>query len=123
MPVNAQKGNSKTWDRLSTQYLFYKHGLGTHANSTIVYDIGRRFRTFETDMGIDTEAGPKASVVFEIYGDNTLLFRSKIMTRYENPIHAAVTIAGVSQLKLVVTDAGDGNIDDHADWLNPTLAP
>lgn len=123
MPVNAQKTNSKTWDRLSVQYMFYEQGLGTHANSTIVYDIGRRFRTFETDMGIDTEAGPNASVVFAIYGDNTLLFMSPVIKRYENPIHATVTVRGVSQLKLVVTDADDGNTDDHADWLHPQLVP
>ena len=123
MPVNAQKGNSKTWDRLSTQYMFYEKGLGTHATSTIVYDISGRFNTFQTDMGIDTEAGQKASVVFEIYGDNTLLFRSPVVKRYDNPIHITVPVTGVSQLKLVVTDAGDGNIDDHADWLQPELVP
>jgi len=123
MPVNAQKNNSKTWDRLSTQYMFYEKGLGTHANSTIVYDIGKRFSTFQTDMGIDTEAGVKASVVFEIYGDNTLLFRSPVIKRYDNPIHITVPVTNVSQLKLVITDAGDGNIDDHADWLQPELVP
>ena len=123
MPVNAQKNNSKTWDRLSTQYMFYEKGLGTHANSTIVYDIGRRFSTFQTDMGIDTEAGVKASVIFEIYGDNILLFRSPVMKRYDNPIHITVPVTGVSQLKLVVTNADDGNTDDHADWLQPELVP
>jgi len=123
MPVNAQKSNSKTWDRLSTQYMFYEKGLGTHAHSTIIYDIGKHFTQFATDMGIDTEAGPKASVIFELYGDNTLLFRSPVMKRYENPIHTAISVAGVSQLKLIVTDAGDGNIDDHADWLHPILTP
>ncbi len=123
MPVNAQKNNSKTWDRLSTQYMFFQQGLGTHATSTIVYDIGKRFSTFQTNMGIDTEAGSKASVIFEIYGDNNRLFRSPVMKRYDNPIHITVPVTGVSQLKLVVTDAGDGNTDDHADWLQPELVP
>ncbi len=123
MPVNANITNPKTWDRLSTQYMFYDKGLGTHAASTIVYDIAKRFSTFSTDMGIDTEAGDKASVVFAIYGDDTLLYQSPVIKRYDIPTHATVSIQGVSQLKLVVTDAGNGNTDDHADWLNPMLVP
>lgn len=123
MPVNANVTNPKTWDRLSTQYMFYDKGLGTHAKSVIVYDIAKRFSTFSTDMGIDTEAGNQASVVFELYGDNTLLYQSPVMKRYDTPIHTTVSVQGVSQLQLVVTDAGNGNTDDHADWLNPILTP
>ncbi len=121
MPVNAKVEDWKTWDRLSTQYFFYQHGLGTHANSKIIYHIAKRFTAFSTDYGIDTEAGNQASVVFEIYGDDKLLFRSDVMKRYDYPKHTEVDITGVSYLKLIVTDSGNGNIDDHADWLNPTL--
>ncbi|MFH0749715.1 MAG: NPCBM/NEW2 domain-containing protein [Candidatus Gottesmanbacteria bacterium] len=123
MPVNAKKSDSKTWDRLSVQYMFYTQGLGAHANSTIIYNLAKRFSRFSTDMGIDTEAGSQASVVFAIYGDDMLLFQSPIMKRYDYPKHTEVDISGVSKLKLVVADAGNGNIDDHADWLNPTLWP
>ena len=123
MPVNAKYENWKTWDRLSTQYFFFQLGLGTHANSKIIYHIGKRFTKFSTDYGIDTEAGGQASVVFEIYGDNTLLFRSGIMKRYDNPKHTEVDITGFNYLTLIVTDAENGNIDDHADWLNPVLKP
>lgn len=123
MPVNVKTGNPKTWDRLSVQYFFYRKGLGTHANSLIVYDIAKRFSKFSTDYGIDTEAGPQASVVFEIYGNDKLLFRSDVMKRFDYPKHAEADITGVSQLKLIVTDSGNGNIDDHADWLNPLLFP
>lgn len=123
MPVNARASDSKTWDRLSVQYLFYRTGLGTHAKSTIIYDIAKRFSRFSTDMGIDTEAGPQASVVFAIYGDDTLLYQSPIKRRYDQPTHTDVAVIGVSTLKLVVEDAGNGNIDDHADWLNPVLVP
>ncbi len=123
MPTNAKQSDSKTWDRLSVQYVFYTKGLGTHANSTIVYDLAKRFSRFSTDIGVDTEAGPQASVMFEIYGNDRLLFRSPLMKRYDYPKHAEVNVTGVSTLMLVVTDGGNGNIDDHADWLNPTLWP
>ncbi len=123
MPVNAKAEEWKTWDRLSTQYFFFQLGLGTHANSKIIYHIGKRFTKFSTDYGIDTEAGGQASVIFEIYGDNILLFRSEVMKRYDNPKHTEVDITGVNYLTLIVNDSGNGNIDDHADWLNPVLKP
>jgi len=123
MPVNAKAEEWKTWDRLSTQYFFYPTGLGTHANSNIIYHIGKRFTKFATDYGIDTEAGNQASVVFEIYGDNKLLFQSPLMKRFDYPKHIEVDITEVTYLRLVVNDSGNGNIDDHADWLNPVLKP
>jgi Gpi18-like mannosyltransferase len=128
MPVNAYSGFDK-WGSLSVQYAFYRHGIGTHANSTQIFDIQKHFTRFSFDYGVDTEAGPRGSVVFQVYGlppqagDYKLLFVSEKIGRYDLPRHADVDIAGVKTLKLVVTDAGDGITDDHADWLNPKLIP
>ena len=122
MPINAA-GPSKNWNRLSVQYSFYKKGIGTHANSYIVYDLNGLFKRFSTDMGIDTEAGTKGSVVFKIYGDDKLLYQSDVVKRFEYPRHADVDITKVKKLALIVEDAGDGITDDHADWLNPILWP
>jgi Gpi18-like mannosyltransferase len=122
MPVNAFLGFDK-WGSLSVQYAFYRHGIGTHANSTQVFDIGRHFSKFSFDYGVDTEAGPRGTVVFEVYGDDKKLFASGSIGRYDLPRHADVDITGVTTLKLVVTDAGNGITDDHADWLNPKLIP
>ncbi|MCX6791720.1 MAG: NPCBM/NEW2 domain-containing protein [Candidatus Gottesmanbacteria bacterium] len=127
MPVNAYSGFDK-WGSLSVQYAFYRRGVGTHANSIQTFDVKGHFTRFSFDYGIDTEAGPRGSVVFEVYGlpageagDYKLLFASEKIGRYDLPRHADVNITGVSSLKLVVTDAGDGITDDHADWLNPKL--
>ena len=122
MPVSAS-GGSKAWTTLSDQYVFYKKGIGTHANSKIVYDINKLFTRLETDYGIDTEAGPQGSVVFEVWGDGKLLFRSEMIKRYDLPRHATVDITGVKNLELVTRDGGNGNVDDHTDWLNPILIP
>ncbi|MGA7160849.1 MAG: NPCBM/NEW2 domain-containing protein [Bacteroidota bacterium] len=40
----------------------------------------------------------------------------------EQSENAAVDIAGAKKLYLVVTDGGDGNNWDHADWIEPKLA-
>ncbi len=121
MPVNAFSGFDK-WGSLSVQYAFYRHGIGTHANSTQTFDVHKYFSRFSFDYGIDTEAGPKGTTIFEVIGDDKKLFVSEKIGRYDPPRHADVDITGVSTLKLVVTDAGDGITDDHADWLNPKLS-
>lgn len=121
MPTNALTLGFKSWSALSVQYAFYRHGIGTHANSFQIFDIGGLFKKFTFDYGIDTEAGPKGSVTFEVYGDGKKLFASEKIGRYEYPRHAEVDVTNVHLLKLVVTDAGDGITDDHADWLNPKL--
>lgn len=122
MPVGAQFAINKQ-AFLSDQYAFYRSGIGTHARSFFNYDIGGHFKKFSTDYGVDTEAGEKGSVVFEIYGDGKLLHRSARQGRFDLPGHTEVDVSGVKILGLVVTDGGDGNTDDHADWLNPKLFP
>lgn len=122
MPVNASFGFSK-WSPLSVQYVFYKTGIGTHAPAREVYHINRQFRRLTTDFGVDTNGGPQASVVFEVWGDGKRLFQSELVKRFEYPRHAEIDISGVNMLELIVTDAGDGKTDDHADWLNTQLWP
>ena len=121
--VQSSFGGPNSWTRLSDEYVFYRHGLGTHANSRLVYNTNGLFKTFTADYGIDTEAGTKASAVFEIMGDNTLLFKSPVMGRFDLPKHISLNISGVKNLTLITNDAGDGNTDDHTDWLNPQLWP
>jgi hypothetical protein len=121
--VQSSFGGPYTWNRLSVQYLFYENGIGSHANSRYVYDINRKFSSFSFDYGIDTESGPKASVEFIVLGDGRQLYRSQKMGRYDIPRHEKIDVSGIKFLTLTITDAGDGNYDDHANWLNPTLWP
>lgn len=118
--VNSYSG-WKSWNRLSNNYFYYRKGFGTHANSNIVFDVNKKFSTFATDYGVDTEAPTPASVIFKIYGDGKELFTSSKMGRFDFPQHIEVGILGVKYLGLVVSDAGDGINSDHADWLNPVL--
>lgn len=120
MPVNGGFG-PKSWTWLSTQYVFYRKGIGTHANSELRYDLNQKFSKFTTDFGIDTTAGTGASAIFEIWGDNKQLFSSEKMGRFDLPKHASVQVSGVKTLTLITKDAGDSNRDDHTDWLNPKL--
>jgi hypothetical protein len=122
MPANASFGFDK-WGYLSDQYYFYKHGLGTHANSYHIFDINRQFKRFTTDYGIDTQAGSRGNGTFEIYGDGKKLFASQKRGRFDLPQHVEVDITGVKMFGLVTTDTGDGVNDDHTDWLNAMFWP
>lgn len=122
MPANAAFGFPK-WGYLSVQYAFYKTGIGTHAPAKEVYDINKKFKKFTTDYGVDTNGGPQGSVVFEVWGDGKKLFASDVIKRFDLPRHADVDITGVKMLELIITDANDGNTDDHADWLDTLLFP
>ena len=117
--LRINKNLSNWW--LSDFYYFAYHGLATHANSQITYNIKGKYKTFSTNFGIDTDANQNASVQFVIRGDNKILFKSPKVGRYVNPGFIKVNVTGVKTLDLLVLDGGDGINSDHADWLEPIL--
>lgn len=45
----------------------FTHGLGTHAESTVVYRLKRSYKTLRAVIGIDEQAGSKGSARFSVY--------------------------------------------------------
>jgi len=117
----ASSAGWKSWSFLSVNHFFYKKGLATHANSKLAYDLKGRFGRFTADYGVDSDAGSKASVIFSVVGDNRILFTSSVVKKADLPQRIDLPVKGIQTLELLVSDAGDGISDDHADWLNPTL--
>ncbi len=105
----------------------YSKGLGVHAASDVRYNLAGSFARFVADVGLDDETGNGGTVVFQVYGDGILLFdsgpHSGDNTTTGQPVRVDVDVAGVNELRLVVTDNGDGNGLDHADWGNARLLP
>lgn len=99
----------------------YDKGLGVHALSEVVYDLAGGFSRFVSDIGVDDENNPGGSVVFQVFGDNIELFNSGLMTNASATQTVNLDVTGVGLLKLVVTDGGDGNGSDHADWAGARL--
>ena len=99
----------------------YAHGFGAHANSSMTFNLGGQCGAFTSDIGIDDEVGDHGSVVFQVYGDGTKLYDSGTLTGASATRTLNVSVAGVKELKLVVTDSGNGNVNDHSDWAEPTL--
>lgn len=98
-------------------------GLGTHANSELIYDLERAFDRFEAWIGVDAAMlqHPQASIVFKVVTDGREVFNSGVMRVDSLAKRVSLTVNGVSELKLVVTDAGDGINADHADWAEAVL--
>ncbi|CAM04263.1 beta-galactosidase/alpha-galactosidase [Saccharopolyspora erythraea NRRL 2338] len=93
----------------------YQHGFGTHAPSHLrAYPAGTCTR-FDTAVGVDDEAGG-GSVTFQVYADGQLVHDTGPLTAGQPAQPLGLDITGVRLLHLVVTDGGDGQYADHADW-------
>lgn len=94
----------------------YAKGLGMRAVARVRYTLGGNCSTFISDIGLDDEVGGNGSVVFEVWTDGTKIYDSGVMTGSTATKQVNVSVAGKTELQLVVTDGGDDNRYDHADW-------
>jgi hypothetical protein len=95
----------------------YAKGLGAHAYSDIRFGVGG-CTSFNSDVGIDDEARPGGSVVFQVWADGSKLFDSGTLNGNSAARNVNLDVSGKNELALIVTDAGDGTAFDHADWAN-----
>jgi hypothetical protein len=95
----------------------YLKGLGTHAASRVRYALPADCAgVFKAAVGIDDEVGPRGTVVFRVFADDTKVYDSGLMTGRSETQHVHVSVAPSAQLQLVVTKGGDDGAYDHADW-------
>ena len=107
----------------------YEHGLGCHAKALIVYKIPAGAKRFVAVAGIDDEKqnDERASVTFEVYGDVKEMGEEPEELA-KSPVLSSKSVRAWAfnvelterhrELRLVVTDAGDGDKADHADWVD-----
>ncbi len=116
-PQPYRMDRSSQGDAISIAGKRYPWGIGVHADSRLTFDLGKRFAQFRADIGIATRIGDRGSVVFEVFGDGKSLYRSGIVTgREPKPIEVQVSVSGVKELTLSVTDSGDLDLGDVANW-------
>ncbi|WP_040197407.1 NPCBM/NEW2 domain-containing protein [Candidatus Soleaferrea massiliensis] len=100
--------------------MLYQKGLGTHAQSEIVYNIeGRNYLKFEAMVGVNAIKNRETSSVnFMVYADGVKVYESGTLKVNDAAKRVSVNLEGVKELKLV-SDKADGSIDsDHADWCD-----
>lgn len=98
----------------------YTRGLGTHANSEVVYAIPKGAKRFVAVVGADDEVkeeGGYSSMFFNIYVDEKLAASSPLIGKGMLWNFDVNLPEGAKQIRLSLNDAGDKNFD-HGDWLN-----
>ncbi len=100
----------------------YDDGIGTHATSFIEYPLDGLFQRFEATVGIDGSTEGRGSVVFRVYVDGKLRADTGVVNGFDPA--KTLTIDGLDKagrMILSVTDAGDGDRNDLANWVNGKL--
>lgn len=95
----------------------FNQGLQVHSHSEITYFLKDTFSTFRCTL----VPCYQASVTFEVHGDGKLLFDSGKIGGKSEPKKMEVDVSGVQQLRLVVTEGGNGWGGDWVMWANPLL--
>jgi alpha-galactosidase len=97
----------------------FERGFGTHAESSLFIQLDGKANSFTAQVGIDDEVkGRQPAVEFIIFGDGAKLWSSGIMHEDNTARLCNVKLLGVKKLELRVTDGGNGDSSDHADWAD-----
>lgn len=97
----------------------YAYGIGTHADSEITFAIPKEAKTLNIQYGLDDEVG-SAEVVFEVWEEAQLLWRSEVIYGYESVKAIQIPLNGKGSVTLKVDSHGP-NSWDHVDWIDPVL--
>jgi DNA-binding beta-propeller fold protein YncE len=99
----------------------YAQGYGTHASSDLRFSLSSSSVSctrFTSEIGLDDEVGTRGSVNFQVFLDGIRAYDSGTMTG-ESPTRLVdLDLTGKRELRLVVTDGGNGPTNDHADWAD-----
>ncbi|WDF56383.1 NPCBM/NEW2 domain-containing protein [Mucilaginibacter sp. KACC 22063] len=116
MPGKNKSVENKT---LTIASKTFERGFGTHAESSLLIKLNGNATRFTALVGIDDEVtGHDPAVEFVVLGDKKKLWSSGIMHLKDSARFCSVPLTGVQTMELVVTDGGNGNYYDHADWTD-----
>jgi len=99
----------------------YAKGLGAHAPGDVEYFVGGRCAAFSAFVGVDDEKAANGSVTFEVWADGRKVADSGLLTTADPAKALAADVSGASVVRLIVTDGGNTNNSDHADWADARL--
>jgi alpha-galactosidase len=116
---NQAAGDGKT---LTINGVTHQKGFGAHAAGSIDFHLGRKCSSLTVDVGVDDEvAAGKGSVVFQVFADEAKVADSGRLTGTDAAKRLTASLSGAENLRLVLTDAGDGINSDHGDWASPRI--
>ena len=94
----------------------YERGIGVHAPSELVYALRPDYRRFVAVVGVDDER--PGSMAFEVFVDGKCVARTHVL-QPKQLWHLDVPLPpGAKRIRLLATDGGDGQGNDHGDWID-----
>jgi alpha-galactosidase len=99
----------------------YPKGLGVHAPSEVQYFTGGKCSAFAASVGVDDEKAANGSVTFEVWADARKVADTPLLTTDMAAVPLTADVTGAAVVRLVVTDGGNTNNSDHADWADAKL--
>jgi hypothetical protein len=104
--------------RLRLRGHVYHRGLGTHAPSTLLFDVPAEFDEFVATLGVDDQTNGEGSVIASVLLDGVLTYRTPILTGTSEPVTIQLPLNGARQIALRAEPTEDGNRFDHVDWAD-----
>ena len=99
----------------------FSEGLGTHAPSETVFNIGGKYKLFKTGYGLDEESLCSDGAQMQVLADDKVIFDSGRFA-IGNLKTLEVNVENVQ--KLTLKTLALENMDcDHVDFVNPALIP
>ena len=115
------KNESIEGNQFNVNGLRFGNGLGIHASSTTVFDIGKKFSTIKFSVGLDDESLCSEGVAVEVLGDGKTLMKTPFFKNGELQ-KVEKSIAGVQKLAIRTIPKESINCS-HVDIINPVLIP
>ena len=124
-PVEKDQSNGSTGSNdgqpMSINGQTFAKGIGAHANSEIIYQLGGQYQTFQCYIGVHDGTCSAGSIQFEVHTDGVLQYQSPLLTQADDAIPVILNIAGANELKLIIRDGGNGKTCDHGNWADAKL--
>ena len=99
----------------------YPHGVGTHAKSELMVELGGSAFKFLAVAGVDDERKGLGSVNFKVLVDGKMACETGILKGGDPPKPISVDLKGAQRMALLVEEGDDGINNDHADWAGALL--
>lgn len=118
--AKAQQDAAYDGDTLRVDSTTYQKGIGTAADSDIVFDLegdAAGYARFRCTVGVDSGTPTEAQVTVRVYGDGQLMYEKDIDNKNES-FDIDLSIKDVKQLQLSVSG---NNSNVYVDWADAKL--
>ena len=104
----------------------YENALGLHppraGSASVTFPLNGKYKIFASAVAIaDNTARIRTPVVFQVYGDNRLLWKSKAIKDHSDIDLCRVSVKRVQTLELR-TQSPKSHFGLHAAWLDPAVS-